>query len=342
MMRCLSDRFQEVAGKTVLVRCGFDVPIENGEVKDTTRIEDCLETLRLLLEYGCKLVLLGHYDRPGGKVEESKSLFPVVKVLEELLGETVGFVRSLDDGEVRERVTRLVLLENLRFWKGEELNDEKFVKQLAKLGDYYVNEAFSTSHRKHASIVGLAKKLPSVAGLHLEREVQVLSKIRNHPEKPLVLMIGGAKVETKGPILEKFEGRADWILVGGKVVVDLRKDLIGLKKVILAKVDDSGQDITEDSARKFAEKILEAKTVVWNGTMGVFEKSKHQLGTRIVAEAMSETKAFTVVGGGDTESALTELDLEDGIDHISTGGGAMLKFLVNGTLVGIDVLGYEK
>lgn len=348
-MKLLSHSWNEVAGKKVIVRCNFDVPVEDGRVMDTTRIEGCGETLRKLLDYGCKLVLLGHMDRPGG-YDESRSLRPVVDVLEQMLGETVGFVQEIDVRLVEDMPSRIVLMENLRFWSGEVANEVDFASKLADLGDFYVNESFANCHREHASMVTLAKLLPHAAGLHLEREIRVLSKVREEPEYPLVVVIGGAKLETKEPMVEAFKDRADAVLVGGKVASDYiknprwqsqrgRQKLKIKNNVAVAELKEDGMDITEKSAREFAKEILGARTVIWNGTMGVFEDGEHTQGTRIVAEAVDQTRAFTVVGGGDTEAALTELDLEHGIDHISSGGGAMLEFLVKGTLVGIEALG---
>lgn len=339
-MRLLRDSLNEITGKQVLVRCNFDVPIEKSQVLDETRIEGAGQTLRVLLEHGCKLVLLAHYDRPKGK-EEDKSLRPVVQVLEEMLGETVAFAEEIDKDMINEVPARVVLVENLRFWPGETENDEDLASRLAGLGDYYVNEAFANCHRKHASIVRLPVKLPGSAGFLLEREIKVLSKVRSKPNPPLVVVIGGAKLETKEPLVKEYMNRADTILVGGKVASDLRQKSSNLPdKVVIAESLPDLKDITLESAKKFAKVILAAKTVVWNGTMGVFEEKEYRKGTKIVAEAIDQTRAFTVVGGGDTETALTILDLEHNIDHISSGGGAMLEFLAEGNLPGIEVLGY--
>ena len=347
-MRLLRDNLHDFIGKTVLVRCNFDVPIDpsvggaadGGKVLDSTRIEGAGETLRLLLDQGCKIVLLAHYDRPEGR-DKDKSLLPVVDVLEEMLGETVDFIEEIDKLAVENSPARIVLLENLRFWPGEKSNDKDFVANLSKLGEVYVNEAFANSHRMHASVSGLAEKMYSVAGVQLEREIKVLSKIRENPSRPLVVVIGGAKLETKEPLVWAFKDKADAILVGGKVADDLRTKHADLpKNVLLADQQDNLKDISEESARMFANRILSAGTVIWNGTLGVFEDERYRNGTILVANAVDQTKAFTVVGGGDTETALTVLDLEHNIDHISSGGGAMLEFLVHGTLVGIEALGY--
>jgi phosphoglycerate kinase len=229
-------------------------------------------------------------------------------------------------------------VENLRFWPEEEANSEDFARKLASLGEAYVNEAFANCHREHASIVGIPKFLPSFAGVSLSREIEVLTKLKNNPDKPFVVVIGGAKLETKEPLVNVFAESADQILVGGKVAVDMKDKGNMPGNVVLAELTPNGRDITESSARKFADIIMNAKTVIWNGTMGVFEESENQQGTKIVAEAINNTPAFTVIGGGDTETALTEFNLESGIDYISTGGGAMLELLSKGTLPGFKVL----
>lgn len=341
-MRLLKDELQNLGAKRVLVRCNFDVPIdwkqERGVVLDATRIEDSGETLRKLLDYGAKLVLLSHYDRPNGK-EKYKSLKPVVPVLERMLGETVAFSENLDGKIIEQLVARIVLIENLRFWQGEYDDDENFVKKLAGLGDFYVNEAFANCHRKHASMVGLPKKMPAMAGFHLASEVKIMRQVRENPEKPLVMVLGGAKLETKEPLVRAFIQKADRILVGGKIASDIKKQsMVFPENVLVADSISGGKDIDEKSAKMFAEEIMKAKTVIWNGTLGVFEDKRFRKGTQIVAEAVNKTTAFTVVGGGDTEAALTVLDLESGIDHVSTGGGAMLKFLADGKLPAIEAL----
>lgn len=342
-LNSLSSHLEELSGKRILVRVNFDVPIEDGQVLDTTRIEDCLPTINALLDRDCKVVLLAHYDRPEG-FDPQKSLKPVALVLQDLLSHPVSFVQHCPDPnnlDLEERAD-LVLVENLRFWPGEEGNSSEFVTALAKLGDIYVNEAFANCHRDHASITGLPRKLPSYAGLRLTEEINALNKIRSNPEQPLVVVIGGAKVETKMPLIEAFKDKADKILVGGKSALEITEQQITLPpNVLVATNGESTKDISLESAKQFADIIMAAQTVVWNGTMGVFEEDAYQQGTKIVAEAINQTQAFTLVGGGDTETALTMFDLESGIDVISTGGGAMLTFLAEGDLVGLKLLRKE-
>lgn len=343
-MKPLADHLPEVAGKRVLVRCNFDVPIEDSQVQDTTRIENAVPTLKALIENHCKVIMLSHYDRPEGQSDPSKSLRPIIPVLEPLINQKIEFIEY--DQNIKQLSVpvnyELSLVENLRFWPGEEKGDQEFALTLASWGEVYVNEAFANCHRKHASIVGLPKHLPSYAGYGLAKEIEVLSKVRTNPDKPLVVIIGGAKIETKEPLIAVFTDKADHILVGGKSAVDLhgRQDLPS--NVHLAQLKDDQRDVTADSARQFADIVMQAKTVVWNGTMGVYEEEEHMEGTRILAQAVNTTPGFTIIGGGDTETALTMLNLESGIDFISTGGGAMLTFLSEGKLVGVEALNHEQ
>ena len=340
-MKKLSDHLNQIADKRVIVRCNFDVPIEGGKVLDTTRIEDSIETIKTLRKVGAKVILIAHYSRPENGYDESKSLLPIIPVLEELVGEKVAFSpykENLSDVTIDSNES-IVLLDNLRFWEQETSNDDAFAKQLSLMGDVYVNQAFANCHRKHASMVGLPKHLPAYAGINLAKEVDILSKLRNNPDKPLVVIIGGAKLETKEPLVSVFADVADHILVGGKVALDIVEKGIDLpSNVIIGEMVETGKDITRETAVRFAEIISEASSVIWNGTMGVFEEKEHQEGTRIVADAVNTTKAFTLVGGGDTETALTELDAEEGLDFISSGGGAMLTYLSEGKLVALELL----
>lgn len=340
-MNKLSENINQITNKTVIVRANYDVPIENGSVQDTTRIEDSVATIKLLLEHGNRVVLLAHYDRPDGVFSEDKSLKPVISVLESLLGISVGFVGYQEDYHSLAMLAdqQVTLVENLRFWNEEEANDESFALHLKTFGEVYVNEAFANAHREHASVSALPKLMPSYAGLSLASEIDLLTKVLENPDKPLVVVLGGAKLETKEPLVTVFASKADHILVGGKIALDLRaKNQNMSPNIKIADLTEDGKDITEASAREFAQIISGAQTVVWNGSMGVFEEEDHKLGTKIIAEAINTTPAFTLVGGGDTETALTELKLESGIDHISSGGGAMLEFLVKGTLPALEVL----
>lgn len=342
-MKCITDYPSEITGKTVIVRANFDVPLENGIVLDTTRIEANYETLKWLVSQNCRTVIISHQDRPDGKFKEESSLKPIIPLLNQALNQTINLVsyqESYHDLKLDSNA-QINLLENLRFWPEEEANDPEFARFLSSLGQIYVNEAFANCHRAHASITGIPALIPGYAGINLNKEINILESAVVNPKKPLVVVIGGAKLETKEPLVKKFAPLAQNILVGGKVGLDLLAKKSNLSpNIILADNVSSGKDITPESAQKFAQIIMSAGTVIWNGTMGVFEEPEFQGGTKIVAQAVNETAAYTIIGGGDTETALTELNLESGIDFISSGGGAMLDFLSAGTLPGLSVLSY--
>lgn len=340
-MQKLTDHVTSLSGKRVIVRANFDVPIEDGQVQDTTRIEDAIKTIKLLVDHQCRVILLAHYDRPDGVYDEAKSLQPVREVLSQLLGQEVAFAAYTPDiSQLQiDPEAPITLVDNLRFWDGEENNDPEFARSLAALADAYVNQAFANCHREHASMVGLPKLLPAYLGVDLAREIEILSKVRTNPDKPLIVVIGGAKLETKEPLVKVFAQVADKILVGGKIALDMRQKGEAIPpNVVLANLSENGRDITLESAQEFAQIISSAQTIMWNGTMGVFEEEAHQQGTRIVAKAINDTPAYTIVGGGDTETALTILDMEAGVDFISSGGGAMLTYLSEGSLVALDAL----
>jgi phosphoglycerate kinase len=312
--------------KKVLVRCDLDVPLKDGVVEDDSRLRECLPTIKYLLEQGTSAILMGHLGRPESKVVEELRMGPVAQKLLELLNSKLKTQSSkLEKFDGYQLDDNLFLLENLRFYPGEENNDPEFARQLASLGDFFINEAFATSHRAHASIVGVPQLLPHCAGLHFIEEVENLSKVIENPKRPLVFIIGGAKPETKLPFVEDFKKKADFVLVGGKLAG--RSDLT-----------EDGLDINLEAIEKFKKIIKTAGTIVWNGPMGKYEDQGYERGTLEIAKAIIESSAFKIVGGGDTIAALTKFGLLDKMDYISTGGGAMLEFLAKSTLPGIDAL----
>ncbi len=323
----------DLTGKKVLLRTDYDVPLRSTqgklEVGDDTRIQDSLPTINLLLSKKAKIIILAHLGRPEGKVVSDLSLKPVARKLQELLPQ-VGVKFQGDEGEI-------ILLENLRFDQGEEnpstSSGQEFTKKLASLGDFFVNDAFACSHREHASIVGLPRLLPHAAGLDLLEEVGTLSKILENPKRPVVVILGGAK-EDKLETVGGLATWADYILVGGK----LPQFQISNEKIIIGTLSESGKDITLETIEKFTEIIKNAKTIVWSGPMGQYEKEKWAMGTKIIGEAVTDSSAFKIIGGGDTEAALTKFGLVDKIDYVSSGGGAMLEFLANGDLPGLKAL----
>lgn len=382
----------DVAGKRVLVRVDFNVPLDkNGLVSDDTRIVEALPTINYLVEQGAKVILVSHLGRPKGQINEKYKMDPVAQKLSELLGREVVKVNECVGDEPREAIGRMrggdvVLLENVRFHPEEEKNDEKFSRQLADLADIFVNDAFGTAHRAHASTAGVSEFLPAVAGFLMEKELDILGRLLIHPERPFLAIIGGAKVSDKIAVISNLLDRVDTMVIGGGMSntflkaqgYDVGKSLLETDKIDLAKglvaeaknkgvklllpVDvvvapgaapdaeqktvPAGQipadwmalDIGQETVALFAEAMKTAGTIVWNGPMGVFEMAPFAKGTEAIALAMAESKAATIIGGGDSASAVKKAGVADKITHISTGGGASLEFLEGKVLPGVAAL----
>jgi 3-phosphoglycerate kinase/fructose/tagatose bisphosphate aldolase len=326
----------EVKGKTVVVRVDWNVTLGKAlQIVDDTRIVRTLPTIRSIINRGAKqVILLAHL----GKAEERRSLAPVAKYASELVGEEI----HLFNDYTNKPLDHLVMLENLRFWPGEETNDPEFARELASLGDIYVNEAFGESHREAASIVGITKYLPSYGGLWMVEEVETISRVMNNPERPYVVVMGGAKVEDKIKLLETLSTKADVILLGGKLANEFlqqKRKLTGKAKIVTPVEGDKLLDIGPKTIQIFKKEIAKAKTVVWNGPMGKVEEPQYRAGTEAIFAAIAgNTKGYTLVGGGDTLAALHNEELLGKIDHVSTGGGAMLKLIEEGKLVGVEAL----
>jgi phosphoglycerate kinase len=378
-------------GATVLVRCDLNVPLEDGRITDDLRIRASVPTLRELLERGVTLVVCSHLGRPKGRVVESLRLDPVARAIGEALGLPVHKLDQVVGPDVKRAVMAaeagsVTVLENLRFDPGETTNDPGFAAELASLADRYVDDAFGAAHRAHASVVGVARLLPSVAGRLMQREVEVLSRLRDDPEEPFVAILGGAKVSDKLGTVGALIERVDALLVGGAmaftflaargasvgtslverdrveevreamaeadrrgVLVQLPEDVVAAPEpTVEAKRrtvpaddiprDEMGLDIGPRTVEEFARTIADARTILWNGPMGMFELEPFSAGTRGVATAVAGSKGFTVVGGGDSLAALAKFGLAGSIDHLSTGGGASLEFLEGRELPGIAVL----
>jgi phosphoglycerate kinase len=324
----------DLEGKKVIVRMDFDVPGE-----DYSRIEASKDTLEFLIANGAKLRLIGHKGRPNGVVNDKYSLKNLISPLEKIIGESVTFSESFESND---DVRKIILYENLRFHKGEEENDEEFAKNISKLGDLYVNESFAVSHRAHASFVGIPKFLPSYAGLRLVAEIEQLDQVRENPKRPFVVLISGIK-EDKVEMIKKIKYLADKVLVGGRLPEFIEKsetDIMLMKdeKVIVAKLNPDKEDITMRSIEIFENEIKSAGTILLAGVMGKYEDPGHMLGTTRVFTAIANSSAYKMAGGGDTEAALTTLKLTDKFDWISVGGGAMLAYLTEGQLPGIEPL----
>jgi phosphoglycerate kinase len=322
-MKLLKDL--EIKNRRLLLRTDYDIPLKEGKVADETRIQASLPTIKNLLKRKAKTItILCHLDRPGGKLIRDLKVKPVAELLKTLLPQ---------DAPVE-------IEENLRFNPGEEENNLEFAKKLAQKAEAFVNDAFAVSHRPHASIVSLPKLLPSAIGLHFQKEVKALNKVRANPKRPVLFILGGAKLETKLPLIEKLAKIADEILVGGKLAQEIgsASSPEAMASISVARLTQNGKDILEQSAEEFAKKISKAGTIVWNGPMGVYEQDETSLGTMIVAQAINNAPGYTVIGGGDTEAAATKFDAEEKINHISMGGGAMLQYLADGTLVGLKAI----
>ncbi|MEL1133648.1 phosphoglycerate kinase [Desulfitobacterium sp. THU1] len=381
-----------VQGKRVFVRFDFNVPMDDhGNISDDTRILAALPTIQYLMAEGAKIILASHLGRPKGKVDPEYSLAPVAQRLSELLNQPVAIAPDCIGPEVEKEVARLkegevLLLENVRFHAAEEKNDPEFVTRLANLADVFVNDAFGTAHRAHASTEGIAHRIPGVAGFLLQREIESISQAMEGAERPFVAIIGGAKVSDKIGVIENLLSKVDVLIIGGGMAntflkaqgYEMGKSLVEMDKLplaqeILAKGEErrvkillpqdvvvakefkddapyriiSIKDITEDemaldigpeSARVFGNTIIEAKTIVWNGPMGVFEMDNFARGTERVAQAVAKCPGMTIVGGGDSVAAVEKMGVADQMSHISTGGGASLKLLEGKTLPGVAAL----
>lgn len=380
----------DVAGKTVLVRSDLNVPIDRGTVADDTRIRESLPTIQYLLDHGAKVIVCSHLGRPKGR-DESLSLAPVAGRMGNLMNREVLFVEDCIGEEVRQAVAEMVpnqvlLLENLRFHPGEEANDPEFARQLAAPAQLFVDDAFGSAHRAHASTVGVTQYLPAVAGFLLEKEVRYLKTLVEDPPKPFAAVIGGAKVSSKIPAIEHLLPRLDMLLLGGGmantflkaegfdvgmslvedeqvdaarrilaqargrgVQVHLPRDVVaaerfeagaGSRTVPVAHVPRGYMilDIGPETVKEYAVALRRAKTVVWNGPMGVFEWPKFAHGSHGVAKAIAALDATTVVGGGETAQVVTQLGLQDQFTHVSTGGGASLEMLEGRELPGVAAL----
>ena len=378
-------------GKRVLVRCDFNVPLDGAAITDEKRIVEALPTIRYLKEAGARVILCSHLGRPKGKADPKYSLAPVAARLGELLGCPVplaadvtgesarSLADSLRDGEV-------MLLENVRFDPREEKNDPAFARELASLAELYVNDAFGTAHRAHASTAGVADYLPAVCGFLIEKELSFLGGALEEPARPFAAILGGAKVSDKIGVIRSLLAKVDSLLIGGGMAYTFIKaqggqiggslceeDKLDLARELLAEAEEKGVrlllpvdtviadafredaatrvvpagqipdgwqglDIGPETRALFAAEVKQAATVVWNGPMGVFEMKPFAAGTEAVAEAMAESDAVTIIGGGDSAAAAAQMGVADRIRHISTGGGASLEFLEGKVLPGVAVL----
>ena len=389
----LSIRDLDLRNRRVFVRVDFNVPIENGAVADDTRIRASMPTIRYALEQGAAVVLASHLGRPKGQVNPKYSLKPVCEALAGLLGRPVEFAPDCTGAAAKSAVEKagaggVTLVENLRFHPEEEKNDPGFAKQLAELADLYVNDAFGAAHRAHASVEAITHFVPdAAAGLLMEKELEYLGRVLTSPERPLVAILGGAKVSDKLEVIQNFLGRVDRLVIGGAMAytflkargVPIGRSLVEDDKLEAAREiaaaaaarglqfglpidhvvtrsldnpadvdtldvgdaaigDRMGVDIGPKTIERYSTMIRDAKTVVWNGPMGVFEKPAFAAGTNAVARVVASVGGTTIVGGGDSIAAINQAGVADRITHISTGGGASLEFLGGRTLPGVEAL----
>ena len=389
---------EDIQGKRILLRVDFNTPLtepdENGyrEVADDTRIREALPPINYLLEKEVKLIIISHLGRPKGKVVDELRLDPVARALESLLEKPVKKIDAITSDTVHKEVEEMkagdiLMLENIRFREEEENCDMQYTKELSTLGDVFVNDAFGTAHRKHASTAGLAEYIPAYAGLLMEKEIEELSKVLDNPGHPLTIIFGGAKMDSKIGVIKNFIGKADHILVAGGIgntfltasghnlgeslaqhdMVELAQEIMMdcqeyKTKIILPHDLVAADDCTDDtetanvgvedfvgdmkafdlgkwSAEKFCNMIVDSKTVIWNGPVGVFEKKPFQEGSRTIAECIAKSDVTSIIGGGDTINAIKSFNIPaDSFTHISTGGGASLEFLEGKMLPGIKPL----
>ena len=382
----------DLKGKKVFLRCDFNVPMdENQNITDNTRIKAALPTIKYLLEQKCKIILASHLGRPKGEVKPEFSLKPVAKELSKLLGKEVIMANDVIGDDATNKAENLkkgeiLLLENVRFHKEETDNDPEFAKKLASMAEIFVNDAFGTAHRAHASTTGIADYIPGVAGFLIEKELKFLGNAINNPERPFVAILGGAKVSDKIGVIDSLLDKVDTLMIGGGMaytffkaqgynvgnsLCEVEKTDLALeamekakakgvklllpidtkigkefkpdtesKTVAWTEIPDGweGFDIGEKTIEMFKKELQSAKTVIWNGPLGLFEFDQFAIGTNEIGKTLAELDATTIIGGGDSAAAVTKAGLADKMTHISTGGGASLEFLEGKKLPGIECL----
>lgn len=379
-------------GQKTLVRVDFNVPLNEGEVTDDTRIKAALPTIKYLVKEGAKVILMSHLGRPKGEVVNSLRMDPVAKELADVVGKEVAKVDNCIGEEPQQAIKEMengdiVLLENTRFYAGEKANDSEFARKLAAPADIFIMDAFGAAHRAHASTVGVTEYLPSAAGFLLQRELNALGDVMANPEHPFVAIMGGAKVSSKMGVIRNLFDKVDYLLVGGGIANTfllakgyetgeslVEEDKVELAKSLLQEAEENDVELVlprdlvvaeefgaeaenkvvpadeipetwqaldagaPETLKKYKEIISEARTIIWNGPLGVFEMEAFAKGTNEIAKALAQSEARTVIGGGESAAAVKKAGLEDKMDHISTGGGASLMFFEGKPLPGVEAL----
>ncbi len=345
-MNLRSLKNMDVKGKRVLLRVDFNVEIENGKPMGEFRIKSFGETINYLLKQdNTEIALISFLGRPGGRVVPELSFFQISDDIERILGVKIKFIDDCIGEKVKNGLAGLnkgevLLLENVRFYPGEDKNDIDFSNKLAENFDIFVNDAMSICHRNQSSVTGVAKILPSFAGFQLEKEIENMEKIKENPEHPSIAIIGGAKIETKLPLIESFEKNYDFVLVGGKIANEAMDQKMSFSPKVIMPVDfaENRLDIGSKTIEDYKKVIAEAKTIIWNGPLGQFEIPPYDAGTKEILRAVVKSKAFTFAGGGETLQVLEKENLIDKFSFVSTAGGAMLEFLAGDKLPGIIAL----
>ncbi len=333
-------RLTNVKDKNVLVRLDLDLPLVDGAY-DTTRLEHGLPSLVYLFKNEAKHVkVISHLGRPDGKVVKKYVIKPVAELLYELLLKDKAFKKISQD----DLKNWLEVGENLRFDPREEEENDKFAKELAKGFDLYVFDAFAVSHRRHTSVTRIPEYLPTCTGIQCYKEISTLKKLLRNPKLPFVFILGGGKPETKMPYIEPISEKVNVVMIGGKIAKEMNYEQFPNRKLIIGELREDGLDLSSDAIEQFERFITQAETIVWNGPMGKYEDEAARRGTKVIAETIARTKAFKVIGGGDTEAAVTALgiDQEKAFSHVSTGGGAMLEYLAKGTLPFLEALKHSQ
>lgn len=326
-----------IANKKVLIRIDTDVPVENGQIKDTTRLLAVLPTLTLLKEHAASVTILGHLGRPKGQVVPELSLLPIAIKLGELLNTDIQLIPLHESTTVFP--TQFTIRENVRFDSREEAASEEFAAELASGHDLFIFEAFAVAHRDATSTTTITKLLPSYAGLRVAKEVEILTQAMSNPQHPYLAIIGGAKIETKLPTVEKLQSIADNLFVGGRLPHEIKEQGLSFPAhVTVASMNESGLDISQAFAQKLSQLVSQASYIVWNGPLGKFEDQSAQAGTKALCDALKQSSAYKIIGGGETINAVTQFAAIDSIDFISVGGGAMLEFLSGKQLPGLAQL----